>query len=491
MQKQFFNKFSLQWRSSIAARLSFVLIGLYLIFKYAYIWHYHYPSASGGDLYNHYILMTELKEHGIRVFFSGYPKLFHLFVWIGTSITGLPFLKFLLLLTPLIIAAAAYAWSRVAARISGEWAALLTLFVFLFVSAQPHQTLGDGGFPNFIAAGIFLPGFIIQAAQLAEGVTRQRLLKTAGWFLLIVCTHHLTTFYVLLLTFYLLFIFKSRISPKVILGGVTALLLLIISPLGNSVRSIVSLILVPQHSFPWFHLASLNNVSAIWKWEDYGIGISYFVVYVGIPGLIYLFARAQKRREANIVCGLVAILGVFLLVGSQLTVLVFPVRLARDAALPLIIAASCLSVAMIQRLSRYPVLPWLMGIFFLWLASPHLQDSWRRTVQYNEWMEYSNATDEAVQAVNDRPTGAVGQPIATVVKRSIYSISLQPVDLKNTNADIGDYNRSQLGQLEYVFYESRDGAGNWVAPILIQAGFHAVASYQDPLKVVYLYYRSP
>jgi len=433
--------------------------------------------------------MEDLKQQGIRSFFGSYPKLFHLFVLIGITVTHLPFLKFLLYLTPILIVLMAFAWSKVAQALAGNWAGVLTFFVLLFVSEQPHQTLGDGGFPNFIAAGILLPFFLLAVARLVEERTLKTYAKALGWLLLIVFTHHISTFYAMVIILaFLVFYFRAKSTVPLLIALVVGVLF-VLSPLGGGVLSLLELVFKTQHAFPWIVLNSMRNPNTVWGLRDYGVGISYYVVYGALLSFIPFFLFAiRKQSRTSVLAGMVLVLAVCLLIASQIRGLEFPVRLARDAALPLCIIVTCGTVWLLKFLSPF----WWAQAFVLvvvaLLMRVHFDDTLHRIFTYSDWMEYSGANNAAVQYVGSSPTGAVDQPIATIEKPDVHLISLTELTADNLSQEEAT-NLSQTSGMKYVFYQVLNGQADWERASILQAGFHQVAQFTDPLKTVYLFQR--
>lgn len=471
----------------------FVGLGLlYALLQYGSFLYFGYPSAPGGDLANHYSTLMELQAQGIGSFVTGYPKLFHLFVWMGTAITGISFLKFLLLLIPIVTLGAAYAWSRLADAIAGKWAALIAFFTLLFVSAQPHQTLGDGGFPNFIAAGIFLPFFMLALARAFYGPKQWKTyLIPAGWFLLILLTHHLTSFYAVGVVLFAGILQYHRLPKIWLIGGLVLLLVIFLSPLGESVRELLRNIVYFGGTFPWIHFTSAAGQNALWQVSDYGAGISYFVVVGGILGLLPLSRLARRQNVRAMVSVFVIGLALTLLFGSRISELGFPVRLARDVALPLSVSAACLSVILLQHFRTHIFIWSLIVVEIVWLMLPHLHGTMYRITHYNDWMQYSSATDEAVQYVGSRPTGAVQQTLPAIVKPdSIYTIILQDPLVYPNPDEVLAYNKAHVAGLDYVIYEAPPQEESWPSRSLTDLNFRKVATFEDPLRTVFVYQRS-
>ncbi|MCC2631329.1 MAG: hypothetical protein K0S20_28 [Patescibacteria group bacterium] len=468
------------WLPGLMAVFSIAFLVLYS-HSYAY---FGYPSAPGGDLYNHFLHIRELQNGGIAHFYEGYPKFFHLLVLAGMSLTGLDPLKVMLYMVPLVLLGSALASSWLAYRLGGKVAAFTAFMLMLFVSGQPLQTLYDGGFPNTIAAHIIAPFFLGFVALYLQAKYRKWLLAAFFTGFLLVSTHAFTAVYIGLTIVSLIFLYK-KIFWKYGLPFMILCLLFLLTPVAQPLRSILASVIRLKSDFPWVAVVGkLDNPNAIWRLVDYPEGINYFIVYAGIIGTALLAYQAYQKKEKAPLSYMVFVWIILLFVGSRLEVLGFPVRLARDLATPLTIAASIVVATVWERPRfRIPLRIALIALIIL-MTNHHFLYRLQRIRHYEPTMQYTNADQEAVDMIGDRPAAAIAQFLPYVAKANVVPVFLSENGI-HTPED-----RAQLESKEYVFFEIRSGHnGEVFRPLVEEMGFRQVAVFKDPLKSVILFRR--
>ncbi|MBU6389256.1 hypothetical protein KGQ71_01950 [Patescibacteria group bacterium] len=472
-------------KSSVALVIKFigVLSLFFLVVSYTVDLAFRYPSAPGGDLYNHYLFIVDLQKYGLSHFFTSYPRLFHLIVLLGMKVTDLPALKVMLYLVPIVLLGVALAAAWVAYLLAGEWAALLAFLILLFVSGQPLQTLYDGGFPNVIAAGIWLPLWVGSTSLYLSHRNWKWLGASLLFALLTLATHHFSLAYLLVLFLLLVLRYGWRQwyywLALILIGGA-----LIWTPLGQPFKAILNGVASFGGAFPWIHLVGkLANSDAIWRYADYAVGIGSLQVYLGLAGLIVLAIWMSSRKKDSVLPYLVFCWIVLLLIGSRIEALGFPVRVARDAGVPLAISAAVF-IMVLWRMCKS--LAARVGIVALCIALtlPQTIGRFYRLLHYEPTMQYTTADQEAVDRTGDAPTVVLNQLLPTTIRSSITTVN--PM----IHTAVGQENlRTDLADAEYVFFDIPNGDPDDYSRWLESNGFQLLVIYGDPLKTVHLFQR--
>ena len=463
----------------------FIWISLaFLALQYGAFAYFGYVSAPGGDVFNHYSLMRDLQVHGLSVFFAGYPRLFHLILLIVTQTTGLPPVTAMLYLIPVVQLGCALAASWLAYLLAGKRAALFALIVSLFVVTQPLQTLYDGGFPSVISAHIWLPLMIGSMYCYLRTRSWRWLAASMLWFLAAMATHTFTVLYAALIILSLLIYWPRFLRPYLI-ATVAAALVFWLSPFSAPLKAITDAVFYTDSSFPWLHVVGrLNNANAIWGLGDYGPAISYLAVYLGVAGLYFLYCIVSRKEKQAPLAYMLVIWIAILFIGSRMTFLGFPVRLARDLSTPLLISAAvCFAWAM----DATKRLPWVQIAIVLgcaWIAAAHVRIRFDRITSYEPAMQYSAATRAAQDVVGDQLTAAVDQHLPSIFNPNNLWVHL---DAKDPSAPL---NQEALWDKEYVYYDvTADHNGNDYKPAIVSHGFREIARFTDPVRTVVLFRR--
>lgn len=453
------------------------------LYYYSYFY-FNYPSAPGGDLYNHFLYIQALQDRGVGILFEGYPKLFHLAVLIVMKVTGLDALRVMLYMIPVILLSIALSCSWVAFILKGRNAALITFLLSLFVATQPTQTLYDGGFPNTIAAGIFAPLLIGSSILFIRNFHKKWLYMFFAVSLALVSTHAFTSLYAGVVICSLIFYYQ-RFWRKYALAVLVLLGLFFLTPFAQPILGIVSTVIKGQSNFPWFHIVGrLDNPNAIWRLIDYPEGIGYSIVYGGIIGFFYLIYWVKNKKYNAAGAYLLVIWVLLLFLGSRIEALGFPVRLARDLAIPLTISTGIVCAA-IYEVSQMRIYAKATVILFLCAFSyHHFQYRLYRIRHYEPAMQYSNSNEQALQGSNGNSVAAIGQYLPYVVSQSAIPTFL------SEDGILTEVDREKLKDRQYAFFEIRAGHnGELFRPLLVQDGFKEIQRFKDPLKTVILFQR--
>lgn len=458
-----------------------LVLGGFLIFSY--FWHARlgYVSAPGGDLYNHYHHLVQLREEGIGSFFSGYPRLFHALVLLGMQLTGSDALRVMLALLPLTVAAAGLSAYLFLRCLVGQWPGFLALWLAIFVAKQPLQTLYDGGFPNYLNVAVFFPLVLWGMAELPAAKRRGALLIGAGT-LLMLLTHHFSVTYLIILAVCAVGTTEWRKTPGLVLGSLLACVVIILSPLGKGFRDQVGGVIRFGGEFPGIHLVGgLDNPNALIPYTAFPDYFGGVIFWGGVITAVLVLVQWWRKRPVPSVLVCLSGLTLLLLLTSQVKALQFPLRLARDAGVPLyLLTAYGLSVLVQQvknRRSRYG----LIAAFCL-LLLPSTLARLQRLARFEPTMQYTPAQEKLAQVIGASPALAVNQLLPSVPHPNI-----QPVLLEGETT-AGSLKGALEGK-DYVLLEEGGPEFASIQAVLLENGFQLLQTERDPLKTVWLYGR--
>ena len=464
---------------------------LFLGLRYGSFAFHHYVSAPGGDLVNHVVMMRDLEAHGLAVMFSSYPRLFHLILLITIKLTGLRPLTALLYLLPLMMLAVSLATGWLASVIAGRWAGLAAFFTLLFISSQPWQTLYDGGFPNILAAGVWVPLWIVCTSYYFGQRNWKYGIGSILTSLAIVLTHHISTGYLVVLYIALLIRLMLSARPLWVLAGAALLALYLATPLSNALWILLHQVVRFQAHYPWvIAVGKLDNPNAIWLWSDYPNALGWFVLAGGLVGFITLLRLAWSRSTAGIASYLLLVWAVVLLIGSREQVLGFPLRLARDAGIPLAASVGIL-FAQVGRWVRYQPLQVAVGALFLLLGFSQLSAQFERVIgPYEPTIQYTLADREAVDSVtrDNLQVASISNLLATVDGNGVKQVRLIPGETES----IQQANLKQLAPYQAVIMEQPLSGGEEAARtahLLRRGGFVPEEIFSDTVKTVVVFRR--
>jgi hypothetical protein len=265
------------------------------------------------------------------------------------------------------------------------------------------------------------------------------------------------------------------------------LLTVLFLPLAQ-LRSIVKDVVQPSDVFPWFQLVGkLDNPNAILPVSEYGTAISYMVVWFGLAGLVILSLRALRRPEHRLGTFVLVGWAAMLFVGSRIESLGFPVRIARDLATPLVIAAAAgIAVAWEWSSDRRMLLRVPLVIVAVWLAYPHAYGRLYRIRHYEETMQFSTAHTQALKVVGTAPAAAIDRLIPAA-----YAPNVRPVEIHFSDAAstlLSSTTLHALEGIEYALVTIPKGQPEGTYPkSLGDAGFSETRRFYDPANTVVLY----
>jgi hypothetical protein len=370
------------------------------------------------------------------------------------------------------------------------------LFI-LFAATQPLQTLYDGGFPNYLAAAIWLPFFILCLAEAIEERSWKWSLGAIVLGLLTLLTHHFSSVYLgIVLAMAALAVKRLRIW---LLGSLALMVLVLISPLGASFRHLASIAVRFGGPFPWIHsVGGLDNPNALLPLAAYPSLLTPAVFWFGTAALVYVLVRSIRGRKLPLPVVLFAGWALVLYVASQIPALRFPVRLARDLGVPLTVLAAYAINGLVNQLGKVEglgtYLKLLATIFVIAFCTPAIIARYSRLHTYEETEQYSRALADATKLTKGQPTLSE----SFLLPVAVYPSSIQWGEFTTNKDDTSENRFSNSDNLGLVA-----GKTFVIIPIfteystnlayqtfLLSADFHQVTIFHDQLRVVALYERN-
>ncbi len=306
----------------------------------------------GGDSAAHVSIAESIRAGTRTVTEYGYPPLSHAVFALAARAAGVPTVTAFAWLTPALLVSVALVCAGVTWRWLKSWPAALMAFALMaFAALQPFQTWQDGGFPDIVAASLFLPAglWFLAEAVAAEGRACRRPLAGYGAvLLLIVATHHLTTltFVGISLVYVAVAAAAARLhrrpvplAARVVGGGLilAGLAVLFLFP-GQPALQLTKAALVFDRTFPFVHsLMGLDGPDALLPLTALPDAVGLLVCWGGVFGLGLLASDLRQARATKLLFWVWVLTLVAL---SQVPQLRFPVRFARELGVPLTILAA-------------------------------------------------------------------------------------------------------------------------------------------------------
>ena len=392
---------------------------LLFLFSYANQLTFRYLVPPGGDAVNHNKLVLQILAGDYQAVLN-YHFIWHFLVAGISQLTGTLTIVVMAWLAPLLLVSGGlmlYVFNR---RFFGAVAGLTSLILIGFLSFQPMQTLYDGGFPNVLAAATVLPLVFIALEQALSG--KRKWLSVPLFLvslLVLLYSHHLTTLYALviiaiyLIIQLLIYLNRRRFPWPLVLLVVPVLYGLFLLGVklflrlgGTSSEALAAQVVALNSRFPFLHFTGrLDNPNALLDIQSYPLAIGEAVVWLSVSGavvaLIYFIkdAVSQKGRISL----LLLIWAAVLLWGSQTPGLGFPVRLARDLAIPLALLGGLFlqGVWDFSQARRLPkIFPWLIIILSLSLGWLVFSERWQLSRSPNSLVYHLPADTQMVDYIN-------------------------------------------------------------------------------------------
>lgn len=403
-------------------KISFWLVLLLVIvasFGNQFLYQYVVPPGYDG-IAHATIIDTILRGNYTQIY--SYHTLWHMFTIPFVLIFHMPPITALAWLGPLLQVTMVVSLTYFAKRAFGPTAAIVTMIIMGGFSLQPLQTLTDGGYPNVLAAGTILPFFFL----VVHGITST---KMRWWhlplllvsFIVLIWSHHLTTLYALPIAFAfgLIMIAKNLREKKVHMGWIMGALIILAgvtivgtwlflhAPPSLSVSRLAEQFIHVDLRWPFFHfVSSLYSPEAILALQLYPQDIGYVVIYLGILATLWGIFRAVITRQHPWwrFYVLLVIWVLVLFVGSRMDALGFPVRLARDMAIPLVLLCG----AFLGEIFEYAHRSWignvviiLISIGVLYLGLPTITTRYHMVVDPNSQVHHLSVDTQAADYITN------------------------------------------------------------------------------------------
>lgn len=392
----------LSWAKRNKYSLIFWLIFLvHLGITYYGVVIYRYPVAPGDDTLAHLQFVDGLKKNPLVWPSKGYPPGIHYLLLWTSSATGITTSHVLANTWPLFVVGTGLSIFYLTKRFFNVTTALIAYVLFALVCPQPLQTAYDGGWPNIIATGIFLPIALVFWAKLWQRFTWTGLGVFILSGLVIVYTHHLST--VMWLTI-LLVSGTLLVTARAIRECGWRRLILPVTWLAGS--ALVYFIFTRTEVFGAAKMLTnfslSTNDSPIWPIKIYLSSLSGIVFQFSLIGLIlagWKIAFIDKFSAKSFY--LIVLVSWFLtyFVISRLPV-AEPGRAARDLSLPAAVLAAYALKNIIDRLSGDKL---LRNSFILLIVTASLVSFCVKAegqLRYNPMIRFSKADSEALAYIN-------------------------------------------------------------------------------------------
>ena len=401
------------WYWVIFAAMLLVLIFI----QYFGIVKFHYSAPSGDDPVSHYNMAKPFYNHEKGFLESwevgSYPPLYHYTIAHIALLFKTDLLSTMNWTYPSIIVFADLSILICAYFLFGPIEALIAFFFYGFTAQSSIQLLLDGGYPNLIAAHIILPIFILFFIKLFQAKIPKQQWKYAliSFFLglLIVLTHHTSTFYlfgIVGLSLPFIIIYKWTTQKWLPQKGIVATLILIL------VYGIFAFVffrtdlLAPIKSL-YNYSSSTFDPNGIWLLSYYPDGIGRPVYYFGILGLIALtiILILKFKNKSSITTIILLAWSLLLYVGSRLH-MANPERMARDAVVPLAICSGIVIVYLIRHFKNIFMTSVIITVVLLFSASS-AKVRLRKAIHYEPMIRMTEADAEAVDYLKTLPSGLI------------------------------------------------------------------------------------
>lgn len=396
---------------------------LLFYFSYANQLIYGYQVPPGGDAVHHNAIVKSILAGNYSQILR-YHTVWHVFIGLLSTFFHARSISLMAWLGPGLLVSMGtllYMYNR---RFFSSLAGIASLILMGFFSYQPYQTLYDGGFPNVLAAGTILPLTLLALNNLWEHPR-----KTWAWalfglsFITLAYSHHLTTLYagITIGLFLVIQVFQHLRKRGIWLTTLVPFTLVMLYGLfvtgsflvsrfaPSSVRGLFAMFLKTDMTFPFVHLVGkIDNPNAYWPLAVYPNGIGEAVVYLGLFGFAIALHQSLFRVKGREQRGLLFLIlwASVLFIASQIPQLGFPVRLARDLAIPLaLLGGYFISFVILLILKRrLPLGPLLIFLFIsacITIGIFTFTDRYKRAVSANPLVTHLDVDSQAADYITE------------------------------------------------------------------------------------------
>lgn len=392
-----------------------------IFFQYYGVFKYGYLVPPGDDGVNHYWMAKDILDGKSPwdVFLNGgYPPFFHWLIAEFAVIFNTDLVKVMLYFTPLLPVLSAISIFFLSKEIFNSNAALIAMSLYVFATRSPYQLLYDGGYPNLLAASIFLPMtilFFLKAMRSNNQIKYLNYTLMVLFSFLTFFTHHLSSFY--LVTVYIfsipaliIFLFrhksdKSKPNGKILLviyifSIVLIFALAIFTSFFNSIKHFLEMFVHFNNTFPYVKfigtaepetILNLNKAIALTGTSVFPLGVASLLSII----FFFKFRKIVRNFRGIIIC---VIWLVILLIASRFTFLSNPERLIRDSVFPLTLLASGF-VVYILSLNKQILYKTTMILLLIACSSYTVMYRLNSALAYNQMERYSQIDKDAFNLI--------------------------------------------------------------------------------------------
>lgn len=507
---------------------TFALLILFLsIIQYYGLIRYHYLVPPGHDAMMHWYMIQPYYE-GKLTFLEAwkngsYPPLFLITTAALAHLFKTDPMQIMLWCTPSILIFSAISIFAFTYKAFGKYPALITFLLYSFAGKIAQQQLNDGGYPNLIAAQIFIPLMFLLLLLFQKEKGGKKILYlflTLLVSVLIVLCHHISALYLIMIISLGLpvYLIRAWVTNKwKAIKGISILTIIFLfyfflgylflkTDIFTPIRALSDSMIRFQNNFPFVKLVGIRDPEAILSFTSYPQYIGEPIFIFGVLGLT-LLPLLTKKKISNLFLPylLVTIWAILLLVGSRMSFLTNPDRLVRDLIVPL----SILSGAFIYNLwilfqgKKHILNKIILAVFVIGLSILPVTYRIKNAMAYEPMVRITDADSKAIDFLkNQKPSNILIEgysfyfnyflPDWTVgylwSPQTEQDSSVHPFDPSNANE------LKQLEQYSYIYIvNSQKGWApkavryNFVANYLNNSRLTLIGNYKSRTNDVYLF----
>ncbi|MFA4995820.1 MAG: DUF6541 family protein [Patescibacteria group bacterium] len=453
----------------------FIFLILFFIQYYAPI-RGRYVVPPGDDPYSHYLFLKPILDGQSNFIdalkLGAYPPGFHFIIAKIAESTHTDPLRIMVLIYPLIFLLISLVVFIFSYLIFGRKVALIAFLLYGFTQNAHLQLQNDGGYPNLIAAGIFLPLLILSVIYFfkKDGLLHKllflilSLILAAGIFV----THHLSAIYLLglFLTSFPVLIIYLWISNRwsyvkglvyfLLYAGILCLTFYMYqySEMFASERNLSNMMVQLLNNYPFLRVIPReeSSVLPLYLYDDNLVKIIFIIGLMGIPYAFYCFKENHKKLYFPLL--LLTTWAIMLFIVSRMSFLSDPGRAMRDLTIPLVIFSA---IFLSDILNRFKDKVFAVAILFVcayfWLWGSVFQ----RFISARSFEPMVRITDADIDAIKTiKNTPGKNKRILTNVSHPWLNYYLSDYNINYTQ----DYIRD-IDLISYDFVYQIDNQMGW------------------------------